>query len=82
MKKIIYGIGMSLLVLVSVGCQSKETNTNVDSKCLDIKGNTTTYDGEKIYHMPGGAYYDRTIPEETFCTEEEAQAAGYRRSMR
>jgi hypothetical protein len=82
MKKIICGVSMSLLVLVSVGCQSKATDTKIDSKCLNIKGNTTTYDGEKIYHMPGGAYYDRTIAEETFCTEEDAQAAGYRRSMR
>lgn len=54
-----------------------------ESGCSDpkIKGNINSK-GEKIYHVPGGAYYDRTIPEEWFCTEAEAQAAGYRASMR
>lgn len=46
-----------------------------------IKGNISS-SGEKIYHMPGGAYYDRTNPEAWFNTEAEAQAAGYRRSKR
>ena len=46
-----------------------------------IKGNINS-SGEKIYHMPGGAYYDRTDAEEYFDTEEEAQAAGYRKSSR
>lgn len=46
-----------------------------------IKGNISS-SGEKIYHMPGGAYYDRTDPEAWFNTEAEAQAAGYRRSKR
>ncbi|SHF14894.1 micrococcal nuclease [Desulforamulus putei DSM 12395] len=44
-----------------------------------IKGNINSK-GEKIYHVPGGRYYDKTIPEAWFFTEEEAQAAGYRRS--
>ncbi len=48
----------------------------------DIKGNLTTYNGEKIYHVPGGAYYNRTDAEEMFCTEEEAEEAGYRKSER
>lgn len=46
-----------------------------------IKGNINKK-GEKIYHVPGGAYYNRTIAEEYFNTEAEAQAAGYRRSKR
>lgn len=46
-----------------------------------IKGNINSK-GEKIYHVPGGAYYDITDAEEYFDTEEEAQAAGYRRSSR
>ncbi|MBC2581920.1 thermonuclease family protein [Clostridium sp. DJ247] len=46
-----------------------------------IKGNINSK-GEKIYHVPGGAYYDRTNAEEWFNTEAEAQAAGYRRSKR
>lgn len=46
-----------------------------------IKGNINSR-GEKIYHMPGGAYYERTNPEEWFQTETEAQNAGYRKSQR
>lgn len=46
-----------------------------------IKGNHSS-SGELIYHVPGGAYYDRTKAEEMFCTEAEAQAAGYRASKR
>lgn len=46
-----------------------------------IKGNINSR-GEKIYHLPGGQYYDITIAERWFCTEEEAQAAGFRRAAR
>jgi micrococcal nuclease len=46
-----------------------------------IKGNINSKK-EKIYHLPGGQFYDRTIAEEWFKTEEEAKAAGYRRSLR
>jgi hypothetical protein len=46
-----------------------------------IKGNINSQ-GEKIYHLPGGAYYDKTIPEAWFETENEALAAGYRKSKR
>ncbi|MFV8830228.1 thermonuclease family protein [Alkalihalobacterium sp. APHAB7] len=46
-----------------------------------IKGNHSS-SGEFIYHVPGGQFYDRTNPEEMFCTEEEAVAAGYRKSKR
>nr|MBO2479888.1 nuclease [Bacillota bacterium] len=45
-----------------------------------IKGNINSK-GEKIYHVPGGRYYDVTVPEVWFETEEEAQAAGFRRSQ-
>ncbi|MEE4209915.1 MAG: thermonuclease family protein [Parvularcula sp.] len=44
-----------------------------------IKGNRSRR-GEWIYHLPGRPYYDQTRAEELFCTESEAQAAGYRRS--
>jgi hypothetical protein len=42
-------------------------------------------DGERIYHLPGGQFYERTVidvgrGERWFCTEEEARAAGWRRS--
>ncbi|NSL50516.1 sunset domain-containing protein [Calidifontibacillus erzurumensis] len=45
-----------------------------------IKGNISG--GEKIYHVPGGAYYEKTEAEEMFCTEAEAIAKGYRKSKR
>lgn len=49
-----------------------------------IKGNITAK-GEKIYHVPGGAFYQRTMIEEGkgerfFCTPAEAEAAGWRPS--
>jgi phosphatidylserine/phosphatidylglycerophosphate/cardiolipin synthase-like enzyme len=46
-----------------------------------IKGNLSSA-GEKIYHVPGGAFYDRTVAEQMFCSAEEAQAAGFRASSR
>jgi len=51
-----------------------------------IKGNISS-SGEKIYHVPGGYYYDQTVIDESkgerwFCTEAEAQAAGWRKSKR
>ena len=44
-----------------------------------IKGNINSK-GEQIYHLPGGAYYNKTIPEKWFKTELEAQEAGFRPS--
>lgn len=46
-----------------------------------IKGNINKK-GEKIYHMPGSASYNRTIPEAWFSTSEEAEAAGYRQARK
>ena len=47
--------------------------------CL-IKGNRNRR-GEWIYHIPGMPYYEQTRAEEMFCTEAQAQAAGYRRAI-
>ena len=51
-----------------------------------IKGNVNAA-GERIYHLPGQAHYDRVVirPElgqRWFCSPEEAEAAGWRRSLR
>jgi endonuclease YncB( thermonuclease family) len=46
----------------------------------NIKGNRNRR-GQWIYHVPGMPYYDQTRAEDIFCTEEEAQAAGYRRAI-
>lgn len=56
----------------------KSTSNNSQGK---IKGNINSK-GEKIYHVPGGVFYEKTIAEEYFDTEEQAQAAGYRASKR
>lgn len=50
----------------------------------NIKGNVSTR-GERIYHVPGQKYYDETRisashGERWFCSEDEARAAGWRRS--
>jgi micrococcal nuclease len=50
-----------------------------------IKGNISQSTSEKIYHVPGGEFYDKTVIDESagerwFCTEQEAVAAGWRRS--
>lgn len=52
-----------------------------------IKGNISIRTGEKIYHVPGGEFYDETVidaakGERFFCTEGEAVAAGWRKSLR
>lgn len=56
-----------------------------DPKCL-IKGNISRNDGRKIYHFPGCGEYEITLVEKDlgeswFCSEKEAQAAGYEKSV-
>lgn len=51
-----------------------------------IKGNVSNT-GDRIYHVPGGRFYDRTQinaskGERWFCSEAEAEAAGWRASSR
>ncbi|QXM07081.1 ComEC/Rec2 family competence protein [Crassaminicella indica] len=46
-----------------------------------IKGNINSK-GEKIYHMPDGAYYKKVNAEVLFKTEREAQEAGFRKSKK
>lgn len=48
-----------------------------------IKGNFTTYSGERcIYHVPGGDFYGRTRPERCYLNEADAVKDGCRRSKR
>jgi hypothetical protein len=58
--------------------RTRVTAQTPSSACL-IKGNHSRR-GEWIYHLPSMPYYEQTRAEEVFCTEAEAQAAGYRRS--
>lgn len=65
--------------------QRQAANDNAAAEC-QIKGNISA-SGERIYHVPGGAHYDRTRidpskGERWFCTEAEARAAGWRKARR
>jgi len=56
------------------------------SVACNIKGNISRK-GERIYHIPGQKYYDRTKISESkgerwFCSEGEARAAGWRKAQR
>lgn len=56
-----------------------------DPKCV-VKGNIDKDHGEKIYHFPGCNSYNLVIIEKDrgeawFCSEKEAQDAGFRRSQ-
>ena len=56
---------------------SKAPAAKVDPANCYIKGSKS-----KTYHMPGGSFYERTNPAACFNSEEEAQAAGYKKSSR
>ena len=70
---------VAVLFLGGVGL----TVAGENDRC-NIKGNVSTQ-GERIYHVPGQKYYNDTRisashGERWFCSEEEARAAGWRRS--
>lgn len=57
---------------------------NLPNSTCNIKGNISSK-GEKIYHTPGQRYYDKTQIDEAageryFCSEVEAENAGWRKS--
>ncbi len=57
-----------------------------DNPDCTIKGNITQT-GRRVYHVPGGQYYGPAIIEPSegerwFCSEDEARAAGWRKSVR
>jgi micrococcal nuclease len=58
----------------------KDTSTG-----CTIKGNISTKNDEKIYHVVGCGSYNKTVIDESkgerwFCTEQEAQDAGWRKA--
>jgi len=58
---------------------------NLENPDCSIKGNIGKSDRVKIYHFPGCNEYERTVVElnlgeQWFCTEKEAQEAGYKKS--
>lgn len=63
---------------------SKIAPNNENNGC-SIKGNISKSTTEKIYHVFGGKFYNQTVigdvvGEKYFCSEAEAQAAGWRKS--
>ncbi|MBN1439376.1 MAG: thermonuclease family protein [Anaerolineales bacterium] len=82
--------GRGIWGLIGSPTRGAETGASCAGGCVTpppgcvIKGNISA-DGEKIYHMPGQKYYEKTViepekGERWFCTEAEAVAAGWRRS--
>lgn len=62
---------------------ASEQVSAIPGDCV-IKGNISSK-GVRIYHVPGGRWYDRTKIDEAkgerfFCSESEATTAGWRRS--
>jgi endonuclease YncB( thermonuclease family) len=57
---------------------SHHRSTPTASGACVIKGNRGPHGW--IYHLPGMPYYQQTRAEQMFCSERDAQAAGYRRA--
>ena len=83
---VIVGLAVSLALSMHVGAYGNPVNPYYDEyPCPDgypVKGNITTYDGELIYHIPEGDFYNVTRPEQCFATEQDAIYYGYRKSLR
>jgi micrococcal nuclease len=85
-KYILLGTLVILFIVMISGCSSDESSSQDRSDC-NIKGNISYNTGEKIYHLPEDQFYDVTEIDESkgekwFCSEEEAEEAGFRRSER
>jgi endonuclease YncB( thermonuclease family) len=62
----------------SGAAESQRTAVAPSANCT-IKGNVNKK-GERIYHLPADPFYAKTKPENWFCSESEAEAAGFRRA--
>ncbi|WP_245424922.1 sunset domain-containing protein [Shinella zoogloeoides] len=77
-------IGASVASFLATGGYALVPREIYDPSC-NIKGNVSYNGGQRIYHVPGQHYYDATRisymdGERWFCSEAEAQAAGWRRA--
>lgn len=68
-----------------VPSDASSASASEESGACSIKGNISRK-GERIYHVPGQKYYAQTRisvgkGERWFCSEQEARAAGWRRSQ-
>ena len=73
------------LDIVNESAEQKTDHVYSEEGDCNIKGNISISTGEKIYHVPGQEYYEDTVispeyGERWFCSEEEAMAAGWRKS--
>lgn len=80
---IIVVVALSIDRCVPVTDLTRSPNDNGSEGCR-IKGNISL-DGERIYHLPSDKWYDetritRSKGERWFCSEDEAQAAGWRKA--
>ena len=69
---------------MAVACCASACMQEQRAGCV-IKGNISS-SGERIYHVPGQRYYDKTViswskGERWFCTEQEAVAADWRKAI-
>lgn len=75
-----------LALIVLTGKWVISTDQAPPVRTCDIKGNINEQE-EKIYHLPGTKWYADTFIDEArgerwFCSEAEAEAAGWRQSLR
>ncbi len=80
-KTTTFQVSQTIAAIAATLEQTKQEQLTQEVTPPLIKGNKNAR-GELIYHLPGGAFYERTNPVEWFETEEDAQASGYRRSAR
>ena len=79
-------VGVTAAAAIGAGLALAPPNLNgLFSPGCVIKGNISFRTGERIYHVPGGEFYEPTQIDEGdgerwFCTEAEAVASGWRRS--
>jgi len=76
-------IVITLMIVAGKFVSGNEQNPPI--RTCSIKGNIND-SGAKIYHLPGGKWYTRTLidtarGERWFCSEAEAQAEGWRSSQ-
>jgi large subunit ribosomal protein L17 len=57
------------------GSHAPLDDSDVAPDGFEIKGNASSM----LYHVPGSAFYDRTVPEVWFASAEAAEAAGFER---
>lgn len=61
------------------GAAEAQRSAVAPSALCIIKGNVNKR-GERIYHMVSDPFYERTKPENWFCSVDEAEQAGFRRA--